>query len=63
MLYYYISKENKAFSKTSCEGEEIKMGTIVCQSCLNTIDHYEDEKVSVLFSNCCDCNDDVELDD
>ncbi|KAA0560211.1 MULTISPECIES: GapA-binding peptide SR1P [Bacillaceae] len=39
------------------------MGTIVCQSCLNTIDHYEDEKVSVLFSNCCDCNDDKELDD
>jgi hypothetical protein len=39
------------------------MGTIVCQSCLNTIDHFEDEKVSVLFSNECDCNKDTELDD
>ncbi|MBV6683096.1 GapA-binding peptide SR1P [Rossellomorea marisflavi] len=39
------------------------MGTIVCQSCLNTIEHYEDEKVSVLFSNCCTCEHDVELDD
>lgn len=39
------------------------MGTIVCQTCLNTIEHFEDEKVSVLFSNCCDCEDEVEIDD
>jgi hypothetical protein len=39
------------------------MGTIVCQSCLSTIEHYEDEKVSVLFSNCCTCDEDVEIDD
>jgi hypothetical protein len=33
-----------------------KMGTIVCQACDSTIDHFEDEKVTVLYSrcNCCD---------
>lgn len=33
-----------------------KMGTIVCQTCDSTIDHFEDEKVTVLYSkcNCCD---------
>ncbi len=33
-----------------------KMGTIVCQACNSTIDHFEDEKVTVLYSkcNCCD---------
>ncbi|WLR53641.1 GapA-binding peptide SR1P [Mesobacillus subterraneus] len=33
------------------------MGTIVCQTCNATIDHFEDEKVTVLYSkkaNCCD---------
>ncbi|NRD78723.1 GapA-binding peptide SR1P [Bacillus sp. BRMEA1] len=30
------------------------MGTIVCQSCNSTIDHFEDEKVTVLYSKC-DC--------
>ncbi|MCM3594496.1 MULTISPECIES: GapA-binding peptide SR1P [Bacillaceae] len=33
------------------------MGTIVCQTCNGTIDHFEDEKVSVLYGKCtsCDC--------
>ncbi|WP_210366404.1 GapA-binding peptide SR1P [Bacillus sp. REN3] len=31
------------------------MGTIVCQTCNSTIDHFEDEKVSVLYSKVCDC--------
>jgi hypothetical protein len=31
------------------------MGTIICQDCNNTIDHYEDEKVSVLYSKCGRC--------
>ncbi|WML49399.1 GapA-binding peptide SR1P [Neobacillus sp. PS3-34] len=31
------------------------MGTIVCQACNSTIDHFEDEKVSVLYSNCNTC--------
>ncbi|WP_084820132.1 GapA-binding peptide SR1P [Mesobacillus campisalis] len=31
------------------------MGTIVCQTCNSTIDHFEDEKVSVLYSNKCEC--------
>lgn len=30
------------------------MGTIVCQSCESTIDHFEDEKVTVLYAKC-DC--------
>ncbi|GMB08611.1 GapA-binding peptide SR1P [Thermolongibacillus altinsuensis] len=34
------------------------MGTIVCQTCNATIDYFEDEKVSVLYGQCneCDCN-------
>ncbi|WP_077211377.1 GapA-binding peptide SR1P [Bacillus dakarensis] len=32
------------------------MGTIVCQTCETTIDHFEDEKVTVLYANAkCDC--------
>jgi SR1 protein len=31
------------------------MGTIVCQVCGGTIDHYEDEKVTVLYGNCKEC--------
>ncbi len=33
-----------------------QMGTLVCQTCNSTIDHFEDEKVTVLYSkcNCCD---------
>ncbi|KAB7707918.1 GapA-binding peptide SR1P [Bacillus aerolatus] len=38
------------------------MGTIVCQSCMNTIEHFEDEKVSVLYSHC-GCDEETELDD
>ncbi|MDP4161662.1 MAG: GapA-binding peptide SR1P [Bacillota bacterium] len=32
------------------------MGTIVCQACNSTIDHFEDEKVTVLYAKnttCC----------
>ena len=32
--------------------EDLKMGTIVCQSCNATIDHFEDEKVTVLYAKC-----------
>ncbi|WP_081415763.1 GapA-binding peptide SR1P [Peribacillus kribbensis] len=31
------------------------MGTIVCQTCNSTIDHFDDEKVNVLYSTNCDC--------
>ncbi|WP_141431332.1 GapA-binding peptide SR1P [Bacillus sp. 03113] len=32
------------------------MGIIVCQDCNRTIDHFEDEKVTVLYSKCdCTC--------
>ncbi|MEW5549355.1 GapA-binding peptide SR1P [Peribacillus frigoritolerans] len=35
------------------------MGTIVCQTCNSTIEHFEDEKVSVLYThkhNCQSCD-------
>ncbi len=47
--------ENKAFS--IYHERENKMGTIVCQSCNSVIDYFEDEKVSILYSNCCECCD------
>ncbi|WP_338469964.1 GapA-binding peptide SR1P [Niallia sp. XMNu-256] len=31
------------------------MGTIVCQECNATIDYFEDEKVTVLYSSNCNC--------
>jgi hypothetical protein len=31
------------------------MGTLVCQTCDSTIDHFEDEKVTVLYSKCHCC--------
>ncbi len=34
---------------------EATMGTIVCQTCESTIDHFEDEKVTVLYGKCCEC--------
>ncbi|WP_227935206.1 GapA-binding peptide SR1P [Alkalihalobacillus deserti] len=30
------------------------MGTIVCQDCSKTVDYFNDEKVTVLYSKC-DC--------
>lgn len=39
------------------------MGIIVCQTCNSTIDHFDDDKVSTLYSCCCDCEEEVELDD
>jgi hypothetical protein len=35
----------------------MEMGTIVCQVCEGTIGKFEDEKVTVLYGNCCShCN-------
>lgn len=31
------------------------MGIIVCQHCDSTIEHFEDQKVSTLYSKCDDC--------
>ncbi|MDQ0253872.1 hypothetical protein J2S74_001244 [Evansella vedderi] len=37
------------------------MGSIVCQSCEQVIEYYEDEKVSVLYGKCCQvCGEDHE---
>lgn len=33
-----------------------KMGTIICQTCKNTIESFEDEKVTVLYSKCKGCH-------
>lgn len=60
VLYYYVIKILKRFQKYKLitRGDLI-MGTIVCQTCNTTIDHFEDEKVTVLYSkgNCtCDQN-------
>ncbi|MBM4764361.1 GapA-binding peptide SR1P [Bacillus sp. B15-48] len=32
------------------------MGTIVCQTCNSTIEHFEDEKVTVLYATTCNCH-------
>ncbi|PLR80222.1 GapA-binding peptide SR1P [Bacillus sp. V33-4] len=34
------------------------MGTIICITCNSIFDHYEDEKVSVLYSKCERCLED-----
>ncbi|MCD7033957.1 GapA-binding peptide SR1P [Metabacillus sp. GX 13764] len=34
------------------------MGTIVCKDCNSTISHFEDEKVTTLYSKCLECNKD-----
>jgi hypothetical protein len=31
------------------------MGTIVCQHCEEIIEHYDHEKVEVLYASCSDC--------
>ncbi len=33
------------------------MGTLVCQTCNSTIEHFEDEKVTVLYAKCNCCHD------
>ncbi|WP_425414993.1 GapA-binding peptide SR1P [Pseudobacillus wudalianchiensis] len=38
------------------------VGTIICKSCMNTIEYFEDEKVSVAYSHC-GCEEETELDD
>lgn len=32
------------------------MGTIVCKHCESTIEHFEDQKVSTLYSKCDECD-------
>ncbi|MCM3444205.1 GapA-binding peptide SR1P [Metabacillus halosaccharovorans] len=32
------------------------MGTVICQNCNSTIDHFENEKVTVLYSKCECCD-------
>ncbi|MCP3030668.1 GapA-binding peptide SR1P [Halobacillus sp. A1] len=32
------------------------MGTIICQDCQKVIEHYENEKVSTIYSKCPSCN-------
>ncbi|TMW73037.1 GapA-binding peptide SR1P [Alteribacter natronophilus] len=38
------------------------MGVIVCQCCDQVIEHFENEKVSTLYGNCCEqCADEASL--
>jgi len=39
--------------KKHLKGVESAMGTIICQDCQRVIEHFEDEKVSTLYGNCC----------
>lgn len=32
------------------------MGTIICQDCQQIIEHFDDEKVTTLYSTCPTCN-------
>lgn len=34
-------------------GGGMEMGTIICQVCEGTIEQFEDEKITVLYGNCC----------
>lgn len=47
----------KTLSKFKMKRGLKRMGTIVCQTCNSTIDHFEDEKVTVLYSKKCNCCD------
>ncbi|MCE7791709.1 GapA-binding peptide SR1P [Salipaludibacillus sp. CUR1] len=38
------------------------MGTIICQDCESVIDHFDCEKVSVLYGKCCEsCTNEASL--
>ncbi len=52
VTYYYNIKKNKTLSKIFETKGELHMGTIVCQTCNCTIEHFEDEKVTRLYSKC-----------
>lgn len=32
------------------------IGTLICQECLEIIEHFDDEKVTTLYGTCPDCN-------
>ncbi|MEW9677843.1 GapA-binding peptide SR1P [Lentibacillus sp. L22] len=32
------------------------MGTVICQDCQKTIEHFDDEKVTTLYGTCPNCN-------
>lgn len=55
LICIIIMIDRKRFLKLFGEGE-IKMGTLVCKDCNKIIDHFEDEKVTVLYSNCKKCD-------
>lgn len=59
MLYYYGIKLIKRFQcigDNTIKKENEQMGTLVCQTCNSTIDHFDDEKVTVLYAKCNCCN-------
>ncbi|OKL37257.1 GapA-binding peptide SR1P [Domibacillus mangrovi] len=38
------------------------MGTIICTNCLKTIEYFEENRVTVLYSHCgCDCEKETDI--
>jgi hypothetical protein len=54
-----INVHHKTFSNRKNE-REMGMGTIICQDCDHTIEHFDDEKVTTLYAKCNDCCGDKE---
>ncbi len=40
---------------------ELAVGTIICQGCNCTIDHFEDEKVTTLYGRCQGCEEGIKI--
>lgn len=60
-----VLRDIKALSNVviKLKGRMRNMGTIICHACNSTIEHFENEKVSVLYSKCdngCDTDQKVE---
>lgn len=49
LICIMINSNKKRFQKS---WEEYTMGTIVCQTCLETMEHFEEEKVTLLYADC-----------
>lgn len=58
-IIIHIKRLHYVINAYNIEEGVVKMGTIVCQTCNSTIEHFEDEKVSVLYThnhNCQSCD-------
>lgn len=55
--YYYDNNNLTAYMEKK---RGMKMGTLVCKDCNETISYFDNEKVTVLYGKCeqCQCNQD-----